>query len=122
MFQSSHPSIQTLEASTGTVDKKVTTTMNSDLTVEFTREEIEKALKQMVTPKFSSLDDFNPRFYQTYWHIVRDEVTSVILNFLNDGCFDNSINFTYIDLIPKVKNPLTVSNFRPIRLCNVIYN
>lgn len=31
------------------------------------------------------------------------------------------INLIYIVLIPKIKNPKRVSNFRPIRLINVIY-
>lgn len=31
------------------------------------------------------------------------------------------INFTYRALIPKVKCPTVVSEFRPINLCNVLY-
>lgn len=75
----------------------------------------------MAPLKSLCLDDFNPSFYQIYWQIVRDGVTSIILNFLNDGIFDSCINFTYIVLIPKVKNPMCAFDFRPISLCNVIY-
>ena len=32
-----------------------------------------------------------------------------------------SLNETYICLIPKVNSPQKISEFRPIRLCNVIY-
>lgn len=96
--------------------------MNSSLTKQFTREEVKLALKQMVPLKSLGLDGFNPVFYQTYWHIVGDEVTLMALKFLNEGIFDNCINFTYITLIPKVKCPTKAFDFRPISLCNIIYN
>lgn len=95
--------------------------MNVSLAATYTREEMETTLKQMAPLKSPGLNGFNPSFYQTYWHIVRDEVTSVVLNFLNNGCFENSINFTYIALISKIKNLVLALDFRPRSLCNVIY-
>lgn len=85
--------------------------MNSNLAATFTREEVEMTLKQMAPLKSPCPDGFNLGFYQTYWHIVEDEVTSVVLKFLNDGCFDNRINFTYITIIPKIKNPMYALDF-----------
>ena len=63
----------------------------------------------------------SPIFYKSFWHIEGNDVTSIVLNALNSGVVHESLNSTFISLIPKVKNPKKVSDFRPISLCNVIY-
>ena len=62
-----------------------------------------------------------PLFYQTYWSDVGMDITQAVLSSLNSGSILKSINHTFIILIPKVKNPEKVSEFKPISLCNVIY-
>ena len=66
-------------------------------------------------------DDMSPIFYKTFWNIVGNDVTKTVLDALNSGYVHESLNATFIALIPKVKNPKKVSNFRPISLCNVVY-
>lgn len=56
-----------------------------------------------------------------YWHIVNNEVCNVIFKFLNNEILDESFNYTYIVLIPKISNYIKPNDFRPISLCNVIY-
>ena len=63
----------------------------------------------------------NALFYQKFWHIIGNDVSSVVLDFLNFGNMISEINYTYIVLIPKVKSPEKMIDFRPISLCNVIY-
>ena len=46
---------------------------------------------------------------------------AVVLDFLNFGNMNPDINYTHIVLIPKVKSPEKMSNYRPISPCNVIY-
>ena len=60
-------------------------------------------------------------FYKSFWHIVGEDVTAVVLQVLNLGIVPESINTTFNTLIPKIKNPKKVSDFRPISLCNAIY-
>jgi hypothetical protein len=43
------------------------------------------------------------------------------LEILNYCIMSSTLNLTYIALIPKVKNLLSVAEFKPISLCNVLY-
>jgi ribonuclease HI len=103
------------------LDKKVTDAMNVNLVADITEEEISRALLQMPPLKAPGPDGFSASFYQQNWGLVHKEVCQAITHFFNTGTLESSINITHIALIPKVANPRTVSEFRPISLCNVIY-
>lgn len=45
----------------------------------------------------------------------------VVRDFFNNGKLLKDINCTTIALIPKVKSPLKITEYRPISCCNVIY-
>ena len=100
---------------------KVTFDMQNILSSEFNAEEIRLALFQMDPTKAPGPNGMNALFYQKFWNIVGDSVVSAVLDFLNNGYVVPGINYTNIVLIPKVKNPENMIDFRPISLCNVIY-
>lgn len=87
------------------------------------REELKDviALNQRGSFKSPNLDGFNADFFQSYWHIVGNNVYEAILKCLNQDLLDEKTKYTYIVLIPKVKNSLTTSDYKPISLCNVVY-
>lgn len=60
-------------------------------------------------------------FYQKYWDLVGKNVTDCVLHTLNSGVMPIGLNETFICLIPKVKSPQKITEFRPISLCNVSY-
>lgn len=66
-------------------------------------------------------DCMSSLFFQKFWHITGKDVTEAILNFFKSGFMLKSINETVISLIPKVDNPINLSHYRLIRLCNVLY-
>jgi hypothetical protein len=103
------------------IDNRVSASMNADLLREFSREEIEAALFQMGLYKALGPDGLNACFFQTNWPTMREEVCHVILEILNSGVIPEELNLTHITLIPKNKNPISVIDFRPISLCNVLY-
>ena len=95
--------------------------MNASLTDNFQAWEVEVALKQMAPLKAPGLDGMPPLFFQNYWDLVKGDITTTILNYLNSGSLPSTLNHTFVTLIPKVKNPEKVTEFRPISLCNVLY-
>ena len=52
---------------------------------------------------------------------MKEEVCYVVMNCLNVGTIPQKLNMTHITLIPKSKNPMNVTDFGPISLCNVLY-
>uniref|UniRef100_A0A2N9HAJ1 Reverse transcriptase domain-containing protein n=1 Tax=Fagus sylvatica TaxID=28930 RepID=A0A2N9HAJ1_FAGSY len=87
----------------------------------FTSVEVKDALNQMAPLKAPGSNGFSPIFYESYWHVVGQDVTEAVLSCLNSGTLLSSINHTFVTLIPKVKNPKKVIEYRPISLCNVVY-
>ena len=53
--------------------------------------------------------------------MIDDDICGAVLDCLNNFKIPREINCTNITLIPKVKSPELISDFRPISLCNVVY-
>jgi hypothetical protein len=110
-----------LEICLAGLENRITPEMNQVLSRVFTELEVDEALKQMQPMKSPGPDGFSAGFFQRSWPIVREEVCKTVLDFLNYGHFESSLNDTHIVLIPKIKSPVSVTDFRPISLCNVLY-
>ena len=110
-----------MEECLNAVQSKITDEMHEVLSSEYTAKEVKVALFQMGPTKAPGPDGINALFYQKFWHVVGDTVVLAMLDFLNNGNMLPKINHTNIVLIPKNRNPVKISDFRPISLCNVIY-
>lgn len=88
---------------------------------QITPEEVRNALFAMHPYKSPGPDGLSPAFFQTLWAIVGAEVVSFCQSFMHTSVLPDCINDTHIVLIPKIKQPDVMSNFRPISLCNVVY-
>ena len=64
---------------------------------------------------------FNGVFFQKYWGIIKVEVVEVVQGFFRTGQMLKELNKAEIVLIPKVKEPKIVTQYRPISLCNFMY-
>ena len=60
-------------------------------------------------------------FFQMFWHIISDDVTSACLSTISSSHFLDRFNDTHLVLIPKKHYVEIMGDLRPISLCNVIY-
>ncbi|KAL5566188.1 hypothetical protein UlMin_029352 [Ulmus minor] len=121
LFSSSSPSSVVLDQVLGSIDRKVTPQLNDQLDQAFGPDDVKEAVFQMAPTKSPGADGMSALFYQRFWAVVGEDVTEACLGFTNRGLPLGNINETIITLIPKIKNPTRITEFRPISLCNVLY-
>lgn len=102
-------------------DECVTQEMNEDLCKPFSEEEIGNALFQIGPLKAPGPDGYPGRFFQRNWLLMKEDIIPAVQKFFDTGQMPEGVNDTCIVLIPKVSNPKTLKDFRPISLCNVLY-
>lgn len=102
------------------IGSRITTDQNELLTTRFTVEEVNSAIFSMHPDKSPGPDGMNPAFYQRFWDIIGNDVSSACINILSNNSIPVGLNDTLVVLIPKKKTPETMNDLRPISLCNVM--
>ncbi|KAJ9536013.1 hypothetical protein OSB04_un000819 [Centaurea solstitialis] len=83
--------------------------------------EIRDAMFQIGKDKAPGSDGFTSQFFKAAWEIVGNDVSVAIHNFFYRGHIAKELNHTLICLLPKSPNASSVSDFRPIACCSVLY-
>ena len=86
-----------------------------------TPREVKDARFSMGAYKAPGDDGFQPLFYQKFWDVVGPSLCCMVLKAFRDKSLPQGINHTLIKLIPKVPHPESLTQLRPISLCNVSY-
>lgn len=90
------------------------------LNLRVTEDEVKRALFQMGPDKAPGPDGFPPSFFQRYWDIVGASVVDFVHTAFLNSAVPSAANQTLIVLLPKVDSPESLTQFRPISLCNVL--
>ncbi|KAL0296229.1 UNVERIFIED_CONTAM: hypothetical protein Sradi_6675000, partial [Sesamum radiatum] len=86
-----------------------------------TIDEVKTTFFDIEEDKAPGPDGFSSGFFKAAWPIVGEEVSKAIIDFFTTGCLLKQLNATLLTLIPKVRTPHSVADFRPISCYNVIY-
>ena len=65
-------------------------------------------------PKPLGPDGFSSLFFKAAWSIIGSDVSEAVVSFFNSGSLLREINYTIIALVPKVPNPESMHDYRPI--------
>ena len=83
--------------------------------------EIKDALFHIGNNKAPGPDGFSSKFFKASWDVIGKDLLIAVHNFFYRGHLLKELNHTLICLLPKVPNASSVSDFRPIACCNVVY-
>lgn len=91
------------------------------LCIAVTTNEVKNVLFSFKPDKSPGPDGFNNFFFMKYWYVVGKDVVDAVIEFFENGSMLKQINNTIIALIPKIKNPTCLKDFRPISCCSTVY-
>lgn len=110
--------LQVQELLDGTIPNMINEEMNQLLTRLPTQLEIHKVVMDMNKDGAPGPDGFGAVFYQSFWDIIKLDVTNAVLKFFKRDWILPNYNANTIVLIPKVPDALSVGQYRPIALAN----
>jgi len=101
--------------------KSLSASDNMCLLERFSEEEIKEAVWQCEGSKSPGPDGFNFNFIKKSWDFLKEEVLALMGLFHETGHIPKGCNVSFLALIPKVKNPVYLDQYRPISLVGAIY-
>jgi hypothetical protein len=111
----------TIHKITRHVPSLVTHYHNIALLWPFTIEEVDKALQETPKCKAPGLDGFTSDFFHYCWLMIRTEVWEILEDSRVTRKVLQTLNATFLTLVPKEGQAHQAKQYRPIALCNVIY-
>ena len=100
---------------------RVSDAMNQGRMAEVTEEEIKNAMFSIKASSAPGPDGMSSLFFQQFWEELGPKVSLEVKNFFETGRMPTDWNFTYLCMLPKVQDPKTMADLRPISLCSVLY-
>ncbi|XP_060178257.1 uncharacterized protein LOC132608212 [Lycium barbarum] len=85
-----------------------------------TDQEVYDGLCGIGDDKSPGLDGYNAYFFKKAWSIIGKQITGAVLDYFDTGQLNKGVNCTTITLVPKVPNPTTIKDYRPIACCTVL--
>lgn len=83
--------------------------------------EVKAAIWECGSDRAPGPDGFTFKFIKTFWNIMKGDIMQFVHHFEKYGSFAKGCNSLFITLAPKVKDPMVLSDYRPISLIGCLY-
>ncbi|XP_071712391.1 uncharacterized protein [Rutidosis leptorrhynchoides] len=93
----------------------------SGLEVMFSEEEIWGEINECASNKAPGQDGFNMRFFKKNWARIREDLVAAVNWFWSTGEISEGCNASFITLVPKKADPVSLHEYRPISLIGSYY-
>lgn len=87
----------------------------------FTEEEIKLAVWECGSEKSLGPNGINFKFIKQFWQILKPDFLRFLDKFHANGIFPKGGNASFIALIPKVPDPQSLNEYRPISLIGCVF-
>ncbi|KAK2662858.1 hypothetical protein Ddye_001432 [Dipteronia dyeriana] len=91
------------------------------LNASICEQEVKQSLFHICGLKAPGPDGFHALFFQKYWKNCKRVLVRLVSDCFINGVIPDNINHTFISLVPKIPNPICMSQLRPTSLCNTFY-
>ncbi|BBH05413.1 zinc ion-binding protein, partial [Prunus dulcis] len=88
---------------------------------EVTEKEVQDALFAIGPYKAPGSDGYSAIFFHNCWSLCRKDIEVLVFKCFSSGSVPEYLNNTLVTLVPKITNPQSMLQFRPISLCNTLY-
>lgn len=100
---------------------QLSTPQNETLIAPFTETEVRDIIFQSDGNKSPGPDGFNLNFFKATWNIIKEDIMGFFKEFHLNASLPKALTSSFLALIPKVKNPSLLKEFRPICLIGSLY-
>nr|KAJ0197364.1 hypothetical protein LSAT_V11C700352090 [Lactuca sativa] len=94
---------------------------SASIEAPITIEEIKEAIWACGNEKSPGPDGFSFKLIKRHWEIMKHDIVNMVKHFERHGDINRGCNASFISLIPKMKDPLSVGDYRPISLIGCMY-
>lgn len=101
--------------------KKLSEEQRNALEGSLTPQEIKTAVWSCAGDKAQGPDGISFEFLKKFWSTVESDIVNAVQWFGESASFEPCSNSSFISLIPKVRDPLYVTDYRPISLVGALY-